>query len=105
MAKYSLDVVFRALANPTRRGVVAALTVGTSTVSELAAPFNMALPSFMQHLRVLERSGLIRSKKVGRVRTVELQPERLREAEHWMSGQRREWETRLDQLEDYVTEL
>ena len=104
MPKY-LDGVFGALANPTRRRVVSALSGGARTVSELAAPFDMALPSFMQHLGVLERSGVIRSKKVGRVRTVELRPQRLRDAEHWMNAQRAGWEARLDQLDDYVTGL
>jgi DNA-binding transcriptional ArsR family regulator len=97
--------VFRALADPTRREVVARLSVRPASVSELAAPFDMALPSFVQHLRVLEESGLVRSKKQGRVRTYRLAPERLRLAENWLSKQRALWERRLDQLDAYLQEL
>lgn len=107
MAKRSaaLDPVFRALADPTRRRVVERLCRGPATVSELAAPFDMALPSFVRHLRVLEDSGLVRSRKRGRVRTCELAPEALGRAEHWMTEQRALWERRLDQLDDYLLEL
>lgn len=96
---------FHALADPTRRAVVEMLAAGPASVSDLAEPFTMALPSFMQHLGVLEDSGLIRSHKVGRVRTCEIAPEPLNEAEAWISGQRRVWERRLDQLDDYVRSL
>lgn len=100
-----LDDVFRALANPTRRAVLRRLSAGSAAVSELAAPFDMALPSFLQHLAVLEDSGLVRSQKSGRVRTYSLTPEALREAEGWLGAQRRLWERRLDQLDAYLYQL
>lgn len=99
------DDVFHALSNSTRRKVLEQLSVGPATVSELAAPFDMALPSFVQHLSVLERSRLVRSKKRGRVRTYEIVPERFRVAEHWLSARRELWEARLDQFEQYVKRL
>lgn len=99
------DDVFLALSNTTRRRVIEQLTVGPASVSELAAPFDMALPSFVQHLAVLERSRLVRSRKRGRVRTYELVPDRLRAAEAWLLEQRRLWEARLDRLDAYVTHL
>ena len=74
-------------------------------MSELAEPFEMALPSFVQHLGVLESCGLVRSRKVGRIRTYQLVPKRLRVAEDWMTKQRALWERRLDQLDDYLIEL
>lgn len=97
-----VDGVFRALSDRTRRRVLARLSRGAASVSELAAPFEMALPSFVQHLRVLERCGLVRSEKRGRVRTYRLVPERLKLAEDWLAGQRALWERRLDQLDDYL---
>ena len=100
-----LDHIFHALADPTRRAVVQELTKGPSSVKELAHPFDMALPSFMQHLRVLEKSGLIRSKKVGRVRTCEIVAAPLTEAEQWFAEQRQTWERRLDRFEQYIEEL
>lgn len=72
-------------------------------MSELARPFDMALPSFLQHLQVLERSGLVTSRKTGRVRTFQLQPTSLLLAEHWMDARRSQWETRLDQLDSLLT--
>lgn len=101
----SVDEVFRALADPTRRQVLERLGRSPATVSELAAPFDMALPSFVQHLAVLEKCGLVRSKKRGRVRTVELVPGGARPAEDWLAGQRALWERRLDQLDAYLLEL
>lgn len=101
----SLDQAFHALANPTRRAVVARLGQGSASVSELAEPFEMALPSFMQHLQVLEASGLVRSTKRGRVRTVHLRPTNLRRAASWLAKQRGIWEQRLDQLDDYLLSL
>lgn len=98
-----LDLTFRALAAPARRAVVARLSAGPATVSELAAPFGMALPSFMQHLDVLEEGGLVRSHKVGRVRTYELVRPQLRRASHWLDAQRELWERRFDQLDALVT--
>lgn len=100
-----LDGVFHALANPTRRAVVERLSRGPAAASELAEPFAMALPSFMQHLGVLERSGLVRSQKAGRVRTYSLTPGRLAQAESWMERTRRSWEGRLDRLDDYLLRL
>jgi DNA-binding transcriptional ArsR family regulator len=99
------DVVFHALANPTRRKVLERLSVGPATVSELAAPFDMQLPSFVQHLAVLERSRLIRSKKHGRVRTFEIVPDRFAVVEDWLTARRRLWEARLDQFDQYVKQL
>ena len=100
-----LDRVFRALGDPTRRAVVSRLTTGPAAVSDLARAFDMALPSFTQHLDVLEESGLVRSRKVGRVRTYRLVPQPLRVAERWMAQQRALWERRLDQLDAYLLKL
>lgn len=100
-----LDGVFRALADPTRRAVVARLASGPASVSELAEPFEMALPSFLQHLKVLEDSGLVVSKKSGRVRTCSIAPERFRQAETWLARQRGIWEGRLDRMEALVKDL
>jgi len=97
--------VFQALANPTRRAVLERLGRGPASVGELAGPFDMALPSFVQHLRTLEAAGLVRSRKDGRVRTYALAPERLRDAEGWLARQRTLWDRRLDQFDDYVTRL
>ena len=104
-ANASVDDVFRALADTTRRQVVERLSRSPASVSELAAPFDMALPSFVEHLRVLEGCGLVRSRKSGRVRTYQLAPKRLRLAENWLSQQRVLWERRLDQLDDYLISL
>lgn len=100
-----LDAAFRALANPTRRAVVERLGRGPATVGELAQPFDMALPSFMQHLEVLERAGLVASEKRGRVRTVRIVPERFEPAAGWLRRQRAVWERRLDQLDAYVKNM
>ena len=99
------DGVFHALSNPTRRKVLEQLSGGPATVSELAAPFDMKLPSFVQHLSVLEQSRLVKSKKRGRVRTYELVPEKFRVAEDWLSARREEWEARLDRFDEYVKQL
>jgi len=101
----TIDAVFKALADPTRRGVLQRLSAGTASASELAQPFEMALPSFMQHLNVLETAGLVRSRKVGRVRMYELDPKPLKAAEDWLAEQRALWERRLDQLDDYLRDL
>jgi DNA-binding transcriptional ArsR family regulator len=100
-----LDRVFQALADPTRRAVLSRLGRGPAPVSELARPFDMALPSFTQHLKVLEDSGLVSSQKTGRVRIYALLPEPLEAAEHWMVEQRSLWERRLDQLDDFLKDL
>ena len=99
------DDVFQALSNSTRRKVLEQLFVGPATVSELAAPFDMALPSFVQHLSVLERSRLVKSKKRGRVRTYQIAPERFKVAEDWLTQQRRLWESRFDRFDEYVKQL
>jgi DNA-binding transcriptional ArsR family regulator len=100
-----LDGVFRALGDPTRRAVLSRLSAGPASVTELARPFDIALPSFTQHLGVLERCGLVRSRKVGRVRTYRLVPQPLKAAERWMALQRALWERRLEQLDNYLLEL
>jgi DNA-binding transcriptional ArsR family regulator len=100
-----LDRVFHALADPTRRAVLVRLSRGTATVSELAEPFEMALPSFLQHLRVLADSDLVRSRKDGRVRTYQLSPQPLQLAEGWMAEQRGLWERRLDQLDRFLESI
>lgn len=100
-----LDTAFHALSNSTRRAVVERLGSGPASVSELAEPFPMALPSFLQHLRVLESSGLVRTHKRGRVRTVSIVPDRLHRVADWLQHQRSQWTRRLDQLDAYVTEL
>lgn len=107
MANYNASVseVFHALADPTRCAIVCALVGGAQTVSMLAAPFDMALPSFMKHLTVLERSGLIRSSKLGRSRTCELVPARLQQAEQWIAEQRAMWEARSDRMVEFVERL
>jgi DNA-binding transcriptional ArsR family regulator len=99
------DDVFHALSNSTRRRVLEQLSAGPATVSELASPFNMKLPSFVQHLSVLEQSRLVKSKKRGRVRTYEIVPERLKVAEDWLTERRQEWEARLDRFDEYIKQL
>lgn len=97
--------VFHALSSSTRRKVLERLSVGPATVSELAAPFDMKLPSFVQHLAVLERSRLVRSEKRGRVRTYAIVPEPLKAAEDWLGERRRQWESRLERFDAYVQHL
>ena len=94
--------MFHALADPTRRGMVERLVRGPATVSELSRPLDMSLSAVLQHLQVLEASGLVRSEKAGRVRTCRIEPDALRAAEAWVTGQRTAWETRLDRLGDYL---
>jgi DNA-binding transcriptional ArsR family regulator len=100
-----LDPVFRALVDPTRREVVRRLAASSASVSHLAAPYEMSLPSFVQHLRVLEISGIVESTKSGRVRTYQLVPQRLRVAEDWLAEHRSVWDARLDRFADYVHQL
>ena len=97
-----LNELFHALADPTRRSVVGRLSYGPASVSELAEPFDMALPSFVQHLKVLEDSGLIGSEKIGRVRTCQIKTETLATAEQWLMARREFWEERMDALQRYV---
>ncbi len=101
----ALDRLFQALADPSRRSMVARLSHGPASVSELAKPLSMSLPAVVQHLQVLEASGLIRSKKAGRVRTCRLAPEAVSTVEQWIAGLRATWEHRLDRLEDYLNDL
>lgn len=105
MAKYSteLDDAFHALSDPTRRAVVRRLGAGPASVGELAEPFAMALPSFMKHIRQLESSGWIRTRKTGRVRTCTLERRSFDAIETWLAEQRRVWEARTDRLERFVT--
>ena len=100
-----LDRAFQALADPARREMLARLATGPATVSELAQPLKMSLPAVMQHLRALEDSGLIRSEKKGRVRTVSIEPAAMSAAEHWFIEQRSIWEARGDRLESYLANL
>jgi DNA-binding transcriptional ArsR family regulator len=106
MAQYSavLDGVFVALADPTRRAVVRRLGRGPASVGDLAKDAPMTLPSFMKHVRVLESNGLIRTAKSGRVRTCELNRERLTLVEDWLAEQRNIWTDRTDRLERFVTD-
>jgi DNA-binding transcriptional ArsR family regulator len=97
-----LDRVFQALADPSRRVIVERLSRGPASVSELARPLPMSLPAVVQHLQVLEESGLVRSEKVGRVRTCRIESAALRSAERWISQRRGSWERRLDRLGDYL---
>jgi len=99
------DVVFHALANPTRRKVLERLSLGPATVSDLAAKFEMQLPSFVQHLSILEESRLVKSRKRGRVRTYEIAPERFRVVEDWLGARRQLWEARLDRFDHVVKQL
>jgi DNA-binding transcriptional ArsR family regulator len=99
------DEVFHGLSNSTRRKVLEQLSLGPATVSELAAPFDMKLPSFVQHLSVLEQSRLVKSKKRGRVRSYEIAPERFKVVEDWLTEQRQLWEARLDRFDEYVRHL
>jgi DNA-binding transcriptional ArsR family regulator len=106
MAQYSaeIDGVFVALADPTRRGVIRRLGRGPTSVGDLAREFPMTLPSFMKHVRTLESNGLIRTVKVGRVRTCVLNRDRLGLLDDWLAEQRRIWEDRTDRLERLVTD-
>jgi DNA-binding transcriptional ArsR family regulator len=99
-----LDLVFHALADPTRRGMVERLSRGPASVSELAQPLAMSLSAVVQHLQVLEASGLVRSTKVGRVRTCRIEPRVLQMAERWIAERRSGWERRLDRLGDFLAE-
>lgn len=100
-----LDTLFQALGDPTRRAILERLARGPATVSELAAPFDMALPSLLGHVQKLEAAGLVESVKSGRVRTVTLKPGAFTPVRGWLDQQRAIWESRLDRLDDYVTNL
>lgn len=100
-----LDLAFQALADPTRRGMLARLSQGPASVSELARPLTISLPAVLQHLQALEASGLVRSEKAGRVRTCRLEPRALASAESWIAEQRAHWEAQLDRLEDFLADI
>jgi DNA-binding transcriptional ArsR family regulator len=97
-----LDRLFHALADPARRSMVERLSRGPAPMSELARPLPMSLPAAMQHLGVLEAAGLVRSQKVGRVRTCTIETQAISQAEQWINARRTEWERRLDRLDDYL---
>ena len=99
-----VDRVFHALAEPNRRVIVERLSLGPATVSELAQPLPMSLSAVVQHLQVLQGSGLVRSEKVGRVRTCRIEPAALRPVEQWIGARRSSWERRLDRLGEYLAE-
>ncbi|HYD88068.1 MAG TPA: metalloregulator ArsR/SmtB family transcription factor [Vitreimonas sp.] len=99
-----LDLAFQALADPSRRAMVDRLAKGPASVSELAKPLAMSLPAVMQHLAVLEASGLVKSEKVGRVRTCSIEPKALTRAEQWIAERRALWERRLDRLGQFLDE-
>lgn len=101
----ALDRTFQALSDPVRRGMLARLSRGPASVSELAQPFSISLPAVMQHLKALEQSGLVRSEKKGRVRTVRLDAGTLLSAESWIADRRTEWEAQLDRFENYLQTL
>ncbi|HWK97224.1 MAG TPA: metalloregulator ArsR/SmtB family transcription factor [Pseudolabrys sp.] len=101
----AIDGVFRALSDPTRRDVLERLSAKPASMSDLAAPYRMALPSFLEHMKMLEGCGLVRSEKKGRVRTYALAPENFKVAEDWLGKQRKLWERRLDRLDAYLLEL
>lgn len=103
--KHALNDVFGALSDPTRRAVVMRLCEGDASVGELAKPFDMALPSLMKHIRILESSGLVATEKTGRIRTCTLQAEALETIETWLAAQKAIWAQRLDRLEVYVAKL
>jgi DNA-binding transcriptional ArsR family regulator len=102
MLNQGLDGVFQALADPTRRAIVERLCRGPASVGELAKPLSMSLPAVLQHVQVLETSGLVRSSKVGRVRRCRVEQASLRAAETWISARRSTWERRLDRLADLL---
>jgi DNA-binding transcriptional ArsR family regulator len=101
-AEREIDLLFQALADPSRRAMVDRLTRGPASVSELARPLQMSLPAVVQHLHVLEDSGLVQSHKLGRVRTCSVEPAALRAAERWISDRRTTWEESLDRLGEYL---
>jgi DNA-binding transcriptional ArsR family regulator len=103
-AEREIDLLFQALADPSRRAMVDRLTRGPASVSELARPLAMSLPAVVQHLHLLEASGLVRTEKLGRVRTCSIEAAALRTAEAWAAGRRTAWERRLDRLGDFLAE-
>jgi DNA-binding transcriptional ArsR family regulator len=102
MQAAALDRTFHALSDPTRRAMVQRLAQGPASVSELARPLSISLPAVMQHLAVLETSGIVRTEKIGRVRTCSVEPKMLGIAERWIAERRESWERKLDRLADYL---
>jgi DNA-binding transcriptional ArsR family regulator len=100
----TLDRVFHALSDPSRRLMVERLSLGPASVSELARPLSMSLAAVVQHVQVLEASGLVRSQKIGRTRTCSIHPAAMRSAEEWISDRRTSWERKLDRLGEYLKE-
>jgi DNA-binding transcriptional ArsR family regulator len=100
----SLDLMFHALSDSTRRSMVERLSQGPASVSELARPLAMSLPAAMQHLQVLEASGLVHSEKIGRVRTCRLELKKLNLVQQWITERRALWEARLDRLDAFLAE-
>jgi DNA-binding transcriptional ArsR family regulator len=98
----ALDQMFQALADPSRRAMLDRLCKGPATVSDLAEPFSMSLPAVLQHLQVLEQSGLVKTEKVGRVRTCSVETKALRSMEQWITARRTIWEARFDRLGLYL---
>jgi DNA-binding transcriptional ArsR family regulator len=98
----SLDTTFQALADATRRAILARLSRGPASVSDLAKPLTMSLPAVLQHLAVLEGAGLVRSEKIGRVRTCRIEPQALSLAEQWLNQRLGEWQGRFDRLDQYL---
>jgi DNA-binding transcriptional ArsR family regulator len=100
----AVDILFHALSDANRRAMIDRLLDGPASVSELARPLSISLPGVVQHLHVLEDSGVVRSRKVGRVRTCEIEPQALGTAERWISERRALWEERLDRLGEFLAE-
>lgn len=105
MDAHALDAAFAALADPTRRAILARLAQGETSVSELARPFDMSLPAVSKHVRVLEQAGLISRSRVAQKRPCKLEPEALKNVDDWLARYRALWEARFDRLEAYVTQL
>lgn len=107
MAKYptDLDRAFAALSDPTRRAIISSLCDGPKSVSELSEPFDIALPSLLKHVQVLEQSGLISSEKTGRVRTCRIEAEALQAAETWIQQHIATWERRLDRMDAHIQRM
>jgi DNA-binding transcriptional ArsR family regulator len=99
-----LDALFQALADPSRRSMIDRLSRGSASVSQLAAPLNMSLPAVQQHLNVLEATGIVSTRKIGRVRSCSLEPDVLNQAQQWIAERRLLWETRLDRLGAFLEE-
>jgi DNA-binding transcriptional ArsR family regulator len=102
--KLNIDQIFHALGDPTRRAMVERLSAGPVSVSQLAEPFKMTLAAVVQHLQVLEESGIVRTEKIGRVRTCRVDPKGLDAVEEWINDRRSRWEKRLNQLGDLLAE-